>query len=86
MAELKIYLTSWQKRQVKDYCGNDVSVIAVPIDGGFKALYMAVIPPPNPKSAMYLTDEQMAMVVAAFGDVTPCHYLDLDAKVSLSMI
>ena len=82
MKELKLYLTEWQKRQVKDYCGRDVSVIAVPIDGGFIALYMAKIPPSgNPTGVMYLTDEQMLMVRDAFKVATPCHYLDLSSAV-----
>ena len=71
---------------VYDYTGNEVSVIAIPVEGGFKALYMALIPPKGTPSSsyMYLTDEQMAMVQALFGDATPCHYLDLDTDLPLT--
>jgi len=87
METFKIYLTSWQKRMVNDYTGKDVSIIAVPVDGGFKALYMALIPPNSTKYAyMYLTDEQMAMVKELFGDIEPCHYLDLGTNLPLTFI
>jgi hypothetical protein len=86
MANLTIYLTEWQKRMVKDYLGKDARFIAMPIEGGPIALYMAMPGQPGFKHAiMYLTDEQMALVKDTFKISTPCSHVEIGLDLPMTI-
>lgn len=78
-ANVAIYLTSWQKRMVKDYLGRDANFISVPHDGGPIALYQAMVPPIGTLKhpVMYLTDEQVTMVKDTFKVSNPCTHMEI---------
>ncbi len=75
---LRLYLTDWQMRMVKDTLGVDCHFWEVPIDD--QVLKYGIRTPQNPKvKRMYLTDWQKREMMDEAG--ISCNFIELDDEV-----
>ena len=76
---LRLYLTDWQMRMVKDTLNVDCPVLEIPIPPPIVTLYGIRIPK-NPKvKKMYLTDWQKREMMDEAG--ISCNFIELDDEV-----
>jgi hypothetical protein len=72
---LRLYLTDWQRRMVKDALGVDCHVWEVPIEG--TVIEYGIRTPQNPKvKKMYLTDWQKREMMDEAG--IACNFIELE--------
>lgn len=79
MRNVKIYLSSWQRRLINDFLGKTASILEISLALDTVSAYKSPLATNELEKyiLLYLTDEQMCMIQDKFEIKHPCHFIEL---------